>query len=72
MNRIALVVVIAAAVVAGMFLLRGGEEHRQVASAEGPRPAVARPVIPSPDVVLAIKPGATRTVAKPMESRVSP
>jgi len=73
LNRILLAVVVAAAVLAGVFYLRAGEEQRKVATAEATASNAKAAGPPSPDVVLAIKPGGPRgATLKPAESKVSP
>jgi len=72
MNRILLAVIVAAAVLAGVFYLRGGDEHR-IAAAESVKTANAKaPGSPSPEVVLTIKPGAQPPKASASTPKLSP
>jgi len=72
MNRILLAVIVAAAVLAGVFYLRGGDEHR-IAAAESVKAAAAKaPGSPSPEVVLTIKPGTQAPKAPVSAPKLSP
>ena len=72
MSRILLAVIVAMAVLAGVFYLRGGDEHR-IAVAESVKTADAKaPGSPSPEVVLTIKPGTQPPKAPTSAPKLSP
>ena len=73
MNRILLAVALAAAIFATVWVFRGGKEEAQSPPSKSSASAMAQPTrTPSPDVVLAIKPGRAITKAAPEISKLSP
>lgn len=74
MNRILLAVALAAAIFASVWVFRGGKEEAQALPSKSSVSGMAQaPRNPSPDVVLAIKPGTrVATKAAPEVSKLSP